>query len=1011
MPAETPPSAAATAAPARAALWAVVILAVVIGLTFWRSFEPGQALFSNDGPLGANQAASASVPEIFTGAWQDLNWVGEHQGSAVPDITYGLLTIIGAINYAKFYVPIALFVLGWTTWLFFRRLGFHPRVCVLGALASALNMNVFSNSCWGLASRALTLTAVLLCLTALPRGQVRARWARYMLAGLALGVSIMEGYDIGAIFSLLVAAYVVFEACIAEEAWPKRILKGTLGVSVVAAFSAFMAAAALITLIQTQIQGVSGAKQDQETKSAQWDRATQWSLTKVETLRVIIPGLFGYRMDTPDGGQYWGGVGREPGWEQTHNGYPRHSGSGEYAGTLVVVLALWGVIQTTRKANNVFTLPERRRIWFWSGMAVLSLLFAFGRHAPFYRLIYALPYFSTIRNPIKFMHPFHLCLLIVFGYALQGLNRRYIERPGARVISLFEQLKSWWANGPAFDKKWTIGAISAVAFTLLGWLLYASSRSDLMNYLRVMGFGPGTGPYTAEQSDLVVQAISRFSVIEVGWFALFLSLSIGALTVALSGALAGPRAKWAGIIMGLILVVDLGRANSPWIKYYNWHDEYASNPILDLLRDKPYEHRVAMPRFLFPDQYEQVYAGLFNPDWLQHRFQFYNIQSLDIIQMPRAHEDYNQFESAFALPQLQTRRWQLTNTRFLLGASPYIAPLNQQLDPAEHRFRTFTNFNLTQGSSGGLITVQTETNGPFALFEFTGALPRARLYANWKTIPDRDAILQTLSLPLIAPTNILNPAALAAKLAQGAAPAAVSQFLLTNLSASTQKLLFNPASVSPAELAAILAADLNHVVRSSSLYESARFAGVKLSAMATNLLASPNVDGAFLARLNWVLLTDAYPQEITRNPWVDPLFDPTRTVLVEASISPPSPATATNLNPGSVTITHYAPKRVELQAQVTVPSVLLLNDKDDPNWKLWVDRKPQEILRCNYLMRGVQLTPGEHTILFSFEPTNKGLYISLAAILLAAALCGFLAWLPSETEPTAPAPTPSPKSR
>ena len=45
-------------------------------------------------------------------------------------------------------------------------------------------------------------------------------------------------------------------------------------------------------------------------------------------------------------------------------------------------------------------------LWFWIGTCVLSLLFAFGRFAPFYQLLYALPYFSAIRNPAKFLHVF-----------------------------------------------------------------------------------------------------------------------------------------------------------------------------------------------------------------------------------------------------------------------------------------------------------------------------------------------------------------------------------------------------------------------------------------------------------------------------------------------------------------------------------------------------------------------------------------------------------------------------
>jgi uncharacterized membrane protein YfhO len=88
----------------------------------------------------------------------------------------------------------------------------------------------------------------------------------------------------------------------------------------------------------------------------------------------------------------------------------------------------------------------------------------------------------------------------------------------------------------------------------------------------------------------------------------------------------------------------------------------------------------------------------------------------------------------------------------------------------------------------------------------------------------------------------------------------------------------------------------------------------------------------------------------------------------------------------------YAPKRVELKANATAPSLLLLNDKFDPGWKVSVDGKPATLLRCNFLMRGVQVPTGQHTVEFSYQPTSKVFYVSLGATLLGLLLCGFVWW-------------------
>ena len=192
------------------ALFSIAVLALLMAFLFAKSFSADQALFSNDGPLGANVAEQAKVPEIFTGTWADLNWVGGHAGSALPNITYGLLYLVGPINYAKFYPPVSLFLLGLAAWVFFKRLKFHPAVCLIGAIAAMLNINVFSNSCWGLASRATMLASVFFALTMIPQPGARWQLPKLILAGFGVGMGIMEGYDIGAIYSLYVGVFAIF---------------------------------------------------------------------------------------------------------------------------------------------------------------------------------------------------------------------------------------------------------------------------------------------------------------------------------------------------------------------------------------------------------------------------------------------------------------------------------------------------------------------------------------------------------------------------------------------------------------------------------------------------------------------------------------------------------------------------------------------------------------------------------------------------------------------------------
>jgi uncharacterized membrane protein YfhO len=104
------------------------------------------------------------------------------------------------------------------------------------------------------------------------------------------------------------------------------------------------------------------------------------------------------------------------------------------------------------------------------------------------------------------------------------------------------------------------------------------------------------------------------------------------------------------------------------------------------------------------------------------------------------------------------------------------------------------------------------------------------------------------------------------------------------------------------------------------------------------------------------------------------------------------PATATNTDTGTVEYANYEPKHVELSVAAAAPSILLLNDKYDPNWSVTVDGKPAELLRCNYIMRGVCLTSGEHKVVFSYGIPKGPLLITLSAFAVGLLLAAVLIW-------------------
>ena len=769
---------AADSAP-RGLLHAVMLLAILLAVLFWRSFLPDYVHFSNDGPYGAQAIQCAQPPETFTGVWYDTGYVGGSAGTWPMDLTILLLCLLGPLGFAKFLAPVALLVLGLCAWTFFRQLKLTRLASILGALAAMLNSCFFASACWGVASQEMALGMDFLALALIvgcrPTTPFLVRWSRLALAGLCVGMNVMEGADIGALLSMLVALFAFFHAMSESEGTAmRRAVRGVSRVAVVAVFALFIAFQTVLSLVGTSISGVAGTAQDAQAKAAHWDWATQWSLPKQETFGLLVPGLFGYKMDTPKdmqpalqdtyrNGVYWGGVGRDPAIDRFFDsgaqgtppgGFMRFTGGGDYCGILVLLVAGWAIAQSFRRKNSVFPDARRRMIQFWAVFMLFCILFAWGRFAPFYALLYHLPYFSTIRNPVKFTIFFSWALAIVFACGADALSRLYLNGAAMKAAGLNAQFKNWWSRVSDFDRKWTFVSLGLFGASVVGWLIYAAQKPSLMLYLQKVGFG-GTDPAVPNSAA----AIAAFSLGQVGWWLVIFAVAVALLLVVISGYFNGPRANIGALMLGGLLIFDLGRANLPWIIHWDYKQKYevgSLNPIVEFLRNKPYEHRVAGLPF-HPPQGLELFDDLYKIEWVQHLFLYYNVQFLDIIQMSRAREDFSAYKEALAphgdsaTAPLLAREWQLTNTRYLLGPAGFLDVMNEQLDPGLHRFRIVQRFEvlpkpgIANPSRLEELTAVPDANGRYALIEFTGALPRAKLYSNWLVNTNDQANLKKLA--------------------------------------------------------------------------------------------------------------------------------------------------------------------------------------------------------------------------------------------------------------------------
>jgi hypothetical protein len=110
--------------------------------------------------------------------------------------------------------------------------------------------------------------------------------------------------------------------------------------------------------------------------------------------------------------------------------------------------------------------------------------------------------------------------------------------------------------------------------------------------------------------------------------------------------------------------------------------------------------------------------------------------------------------------------------------------------------------------------------------------------------------------------------------------------------------------------------------------------------------------------------------------WPDPgrvSYDPRRYVWLEDSVRP---GLAAYLSGGetstgeAVHIVHYQPDRVELQAVLERPGIVVLADAYYPGWTLTIDGLAAPVYRANRMMRGAAVAAGRHTLVYGFRPAS-----------------------------------------
>lgn len=99
-----------------------------------------------------------------------------------------------------------------------------------------------------------------------------------------------------------------------------------------------------------------------------------------------------------------------------------------------------------------------------------------------------------------------------------------------------------------------------------------------------------------------------------------------------------------------------------------------------------------------------------------------------------------------------------------------------------------------------------------------------------------------------------------------------------------------------------------------------------------------------------------------------PEFDPLERIFLEKPAPRPSGGAEDASLEGCVDIVHYGPNEARMEVRSPRAQWLFLSDSFYPGWKAWVDGRPVEIRRANYMFRAVPVPAGSSTVTWKYDP-------------------------------------------
>jgi hypothetical protein len=374
------------------------ILFAVLTILMFREF-----IFSNQMLYGSDTIEAGVMFRSFY-----ANFVKEfHSIPLWNPYLYGGLPFVDAMHGDTFY-PLAILqfilplykALGWKliltvvfagifTFYCMRFFGFSRGISLIGALAYMFSANLVSWVYAGHDGRMYVTSLLPLNFLFLEKSLRSRKLIHFILFGGTIGLLILANHPQLAYFAMWgLGLYFLFNL-IWDYKDNKKIARLIKPVVYFAVALLLGLALSLVQILPTYIYVNKYSPRAEGGKG--YEFATSWSFHPEELVSQFVPEFAGLNLETEN--SYWG-----------RNPFKINS---DYGGIVPLLFAIMALI-----------LVRNRKVWFFSGLGLLALIYSLGAHTPLFRLFYHfVPQVKNFRAPglILFLLVFSILVLAVFG--------------------------------------------------------------------------------------------------------------------------------------------------------------------------------------------------------------------------------------------------------------------------------------------------------------------------------------------------------------------------------------------------------------------------------------------------------------------------------------------------------------------------------------------------------------------------------------------------------------------